>query len=47
MPEIKIDPKGVLELLSNLKPDKTAGTNSIKPVLLKKNINRDCPCYIP
>ena len=35
MPEIKIDPNGVLKLLSNLKPDKAAGPDSIKPVVLK------------
>ena len=27
---------GVLKLLSNLKPDKAAGTDSIKPVVLKQ-----------
>ena len=36
MPEIKIDLNGVLKLLSNLKPDKAAGPDSIKPVVLKQ-----------
>ena len=36
MSEIKIDPNGVLKLLSNLKPDKAAGPDSIKPVVLKQ-----------
>ena len=36
MPEIKIDHNGVLKLLSNLKPDKAAGPDSIKPVVLKQ-----------
>ena len=36
MPEIKLDLNGVLKLLSNLKPDKAAGPDSIKPVVLKK-----------
>ena len=36
MPEIKIDLKGVIKLLSNLKPDKAAGPDSIKPVVLKQ-----------
>ena len=33
---IKIDLNGVLKLLSNLKPDKAAGPDSIKPVVLKQ-----------
>ena len=36
MPEIKIDLHGVLKLLSYLKPDKAAGPDSIKPVVLKQ-----------
>ena len=36
MPEIKVDLNGVLKLLSNLKPDKAAGPDSIKPVVLKQ-----------
>ena len=38
MPEIKIDLNVVLKLLSNLKPDKAAGPDSIKPVVLKMEI---------
>ena len=36
MQEIKTDLNGVLKLLSNLKPDKAAGPDSIKPVVLKQ-----------
>ena len=36
MPKIKIDPHGVQKLLSNWKPDKAAGPDSIKPVVLKQ-----------
>ena len=36
MAEIKIDLNGVLKLLSNLKPDKAAEPDSIKPVVLKQ-----------
>ena len=36
MPDIKIDLNGVIKLLSNLKPDKAAGPDSIKPVVLKR-----------
>ena len=36
MPEFKIDLNGVLKLLSNLRPDKAAGPDSIKPVVLKQ-----------
>lgn len=36
MPEIEIDLNGVLKLLANLKPDKAAGPDDIKPVLLKE-----------
>ena len=36
MPEIKIDLNGVIKLLSNLKPDKAAGPDSIKPLVLKQ-----------
>ena len=36
MPEIKVDLNSVLKLLSNLKPDKAAGPDSIKPMVLKQ-----------
>ncbi|MCG8046380.1 MAG: hypothetical protein JAY66_11960 [Candidatus Thiodiazotropha taylori] len=36
MPEINIDLNGVLKLLANLKPDKAAGPDSIKPLVLKE-----------
>ena len=36
MPKIKIDLNGVKKLLSNLKPDKAAGPDSTKPVVLKQ-----------
>ena len=36
MSEIKIDLKGVIKPLWNLKPDKAAGPDSIKPVGLKQ-----------
>ena len=36
MPEIQIGLNGVLKLLSNLKPDKAAGSESIKPLVLKQ-----------
>ena len=36
MPEIKIDLNGVLKVLSNLKPDRAAGPDCIKPVVLKQ-----------
>lgn len=36
MPEITIDLNGVLKLLSNLKPDKAAGPDDIKPLVLKE-----------
>ena len=36
MPEISIDLNSVLKLLSNLKPDKAAGPDEIKPVVLKE-----------
>ena len=36
MPDIKFDLNGVIKLLSNLKPDKAAGPDSIKPVVLKR-----------
>ena len=34
--EIKIDLNGVMKLLSNLKPNKAAGPDSIKPLVLKQ-----------
>lgn len=36
MAEIEIDLNGVLKLLANLKPDKAAGPDDIKPVILKE-----------
>ena len=36
MPEIKIDENGILKLLSNLKVDKAAGPDDIKPIVLKE-----------
>ena len=36
MPEISIDLNGVLKLLPNLKPNKVAGPDEIKPVVLKE-----------
>ena len=36
MPEIKIDLHGVLKLLSYLKLDKAAGSDSTNPVVLKQ-----------
>ena len=35
MPEINIDLKVILKLLSNLKPDKAPGPDGIKPLILK------------
>ena len=36
MPKIEIDPKGVLKLLQNLKVDKAAGPDMIRPIVLKE-----------
>ena len=36
MPDIIIDPNGVLKLLQNLKVDKAAGPDSLKPIVLKE-----------
>ena len=36
MPEIKIDENEILKLLSNLKVDKVAGPDDIKPIVLKE-----------
>ena len=36
MPEIKIDENGILKVLSNLKVDKAAGPDDIKPIVLKE-----------
>ena len=36
MPEICIDLPGVIKLLANPKPDKAAGPDSIKPIVLKE-----------
>ena len=43
MPEIEIDLNGVLKLLANLKPDKAAGPDNIKPVLLKELRSENAP----
>ena len=47
MPEIKIDLNGVLKLLSNLKPYKAAGPDSIKTLVLKRLENGNYSCYMP
>ena len=36
MPEINVDLKGILKLLSNLKPDKAPGPDGIRPIILKE-----------
>ena len=36
MPEIFIDPNEIIKLLSNLNPNKAAGPDSIKPIILKE-----------
>ena len=36
MPEIFIDPNGIIKLLANLNPNKAAGPDSIKPIILKE-----------
>ncbi|KAH3871846.1 hypothetical protein DPMN_035061 [Dreissena polymorpha] len=36
MPKIEIDRKGVLKLLQNLKVDKAAGPDMIRPIVLKE-----------
>ena len=36
MPDINMNAKGILKLLSNLKIDKAAGPYDIKPLLLKE-----------
>ena len=36
MPDININAKGILKLLSNLKVDKAAGPDDIKPLVLKE-----------
>ncbi|MES9994057.1 MAG: reverse transcriptase family protein, partial [Candidatus Thiodiazotropha sp.] len=43
MPEIIIDANGILKLLSNLKTDKAAGPDDIKPVVLKELRNEITP----
>ena len=44
MPEIKSDLNGVLKLLSNLKPDKAAGSDSTKPLVLQQLKAEITPC---
>ena len=36
MPEIFIDPNGIIKLLANVNPNKAAGPDSIKPIILKE-----------
>ena len=36
MPEIFIDPNGIIKLLANLNPNKAARLDSIKPIILKE-----------
>lgn len=36
MPDVKVDSMGVLKLRQNLKADKTAGPDTIKPIILKE-----------
>ena len=36
MPEIRIDPNGIIKLLANLNTNKAAGPDSIKPIILKE-----------
>ena len=43
MPEITISSKGILRLLSNLKTDKAAGPDDIKPLVLKELRNGITP----
>ena len=43
MPEISIDLNGALKLLSNLKPDKAAGSDEIKPVVLEELRHETAP----
>ena len=43
MPEITISSKGILKLLSNLKTDKAAGPDDIKPLVLKELRNGITP----
>ena len=43
MPEIDLN--GVLKLLANLKPDKAAGPDNIKPVLLKELRSEIAPVF--
>ena len=43
MPEITISSKGILQLLSNLKTDKAAGSDDIKSLVLKELRNEITP----
>ena len=43
MPEVKIDENRILKLLSNLKVDKAAGPDDIKPIVLKELRNEIAP----
>ena len=43
MPEITIDLNGIVKLLSNLKPDKAAGLDEIKPSVRKELRNEIAP----
>ena len=43
MPEITISSKGILKLLSNLKTNKAAGSDDIKPLVLKELRNEITP----
>ena len=45
MPEICIDPNGIIKLLANLNPNKAAGPDSIK--YIKGTKIRNCSCYLP
>ena len=36
LPEIHNDLNGIIKLLANLSPDKSAGPDSIKPIVLKE-----------
>ena len=44
MPDININAKGILKLLLNLKVDKAAGPDDIKPLVLKELKKRVYPC---
>ena len=46
-PAIEIDLNGILKLLANLKPDKAAGPDEIKPILLKELRSEIAPVFKP